>query len=149
MKVIVELNAPQCNNYDKKLLTQIAQETIEVSGVVNYNNRKITISVAIVDECEIRRVNKQLRGKDIVTNVLSIGDYSDQKNIKQESGREVFLGEVILCYNYIEQIARENNTDIDKEFFTIYAHGMLHLLGFAHSEEMFHLQDLIGEKFVT
>lgn len=78
MKVIVELNAAQCNNYDKELLTQIAQKTIEASGITNCGNKQITISVAIIDEYEMQRINKQLRGKDAVTNVLSIGDYSDR-----------------------------------------------------------------------
>jgi len=148
MKAIVELHASYWNKYDEKLLTQIAQETIKISDIINCDDKEITISVAVVDEHEMQRVNNQLRGKDAVTNVLSIGDYSDQKNIAQESKSEIFLGEVILCYNYIEQIAREDNVSIDKEFFTIYAHGILHLLGFAHSEEMFYLQDSIGKKFV-
>jgi len=148
MKVIVEVYALEKKAYDKELLTQIAKEVIEMSGIKNYDNKKITLSVAMVNEDEMRRVNKKLRGKDAVTNVLSIGDYSDEKDIIQESQNEIFLGEVILCYNYIQQIARENGDNVDKEFFTIYAHGVLHLLGFVHGENMFHLQDVIGDKFV-
>lgn len=148
MKVIVEVNALQKNNYDKKLLTKIAQETIEISDIINCKNKEITVSVAMVDEIEMRRVNKELRGCDVVTNVLSIGDYSDNKDIAEELQDEIFLGEVILCYNYIERSARKNGDDVNKEFFTIYAHGVLHLLGFAHGEDMFRIQDIIGEKFV-
>jgi rRNA maturation RNase YbeY len=84
----------------------------------------------------------------VVTNVLSIGDYSDEKNITIEKQTEVFLGEVILCYNYIKQSARRNGVDINEEFYTIYAHGILHLLGFTHSKEMFYLQDIVGKKFI-
>jgi probable rRNA maturation factor len=149
MKVIVELNALQENKYNKDLLAQIAQETIETSKITNCEKKKITLSVALVDNDEMRRVNKELRGQDNVTNVLSVGEYSDEKNIAEESQDEIFLGEVILCYNYIEESARKNGDDVNKEFFTIYAHGVLHLLGFVHGKEMFHLQDNIGEKFVV
>ena len=148
MKVIVELNALQENKYDEDLLARIARETIEASKITNCEKKEITISVALVDDDEIRRVNKKLRGQDNVTNVLSVGEYSDEKNIAKESQDKIFLGEVILCYNYIEESARKNGDDVNREFFTIYAHGILHLLGFAHGEEMFHLQDGIGEKFV-
>ena len=148
MKVIVEVNELQKNKYGKKLLTQIAQETIKISNIANCENKEITLSVAMVSEDEMRRVNKKLRGRDIVTNVLSIGDYSDNKDIAEELQDEIFLREVILCYNYIERSARKNGDDVNKEFFTIYAHGVLHLLGFVHGEDMFHIQDIIGEKFV-
>ncbi len=148
MKVNVEINAAIKNKYDKELLIQIAQKTIEISDIVNCENKEITLSVAIVDEVEMKRINKQLRGCNVVTDVLSIGDYSDEKNIAEETKIEIFLGEVILCYNYIERSACENNDDVDKEFFTIYAHGVLHLLGFAHGKKMFRLQDNIGKKFV-
>ncbi len=148
MKVIVDVNTTQKDKYDKQLFTQIARETIKISNIVNCENKEITLSVAIVDEDEMQRVNKELRECDTVTDVLSVGDYSDQKDITQESQAEVFLGEVILCYNYIERSARENGDDINKEFFTIYAHGILHLLGFAHGEDMFRMQDIIGEMFI-
>jgi rRNA maturation RNase YbeY len=60
---------------------------------------------------------------------------------------KIFLGEVILCYTFIEQFAKENNAQIDKEFFTVYAHGILHLLGFEHDQKMFSIQDAVSEKF--
>ncbi len=148
MKVIVDVNTVQKCKYSNKLFSQIAQETIKMSKVSNCENKEITLSVAVVDENEIKRINKKLRKCDNVTDVLSIGDYSDQKDISHESKKEVFLGEVILCYNYIEDGAQKNGDNVDKEFFTIYAHGILHLLGFVHGKDMFRIQDIIGEMFI-
>ena len=147
MKVIVDVNTVQKAKYSRKLFTQIARETIKISNIVNCEKKEITLSVAVVDEDEMQQVNKKLRNCNAVTDVLSVGDYSDQKDIAQEFQTEIFLGEVILCYNYIEKSARENGNDINKEFFTIYAHGILHLLGFEHGEDMFRMQDVIGEMF--
>ncbi len=146
MKVIAQLYSPHFYKYDANLLSEIAQDTIISSGVVD-NEKKITVSVAIVDEREITKINKQFRNNNSVTDVISIGDYSDDKDISTVNESEVFLGEVILCYNYIELFAKENKTDVSKEFFTIYSHGILHLLGFKHGEKMFQIQDDIGLKF--
>ena len=148
MKVDLELYAPDLDKYNKNLLSDIAQITLEKSSKINRYVKRVSLSVAIVSEDEIQRVNKQLRNKNIVTDVLSVGEYSDNRDIKKESEIEIFLGEVILCYNYIEQFAHENNCDIDKEFFTIYAHGILHLLGFSHSPEMFDIQDNVVANYI-
>ncbi len=146
MGVVVELYTQNVEHYDKNLLTNIAQDVINSSGVVN-DAVQVTVSVAIVDESEIRKINKELRGKDEITDVISVGEYSDNKDILVVDNEQVFLGEVVLCYNYIEESARLNKVSVDQEFFTVYSHGMLHLLGFEHGEKMFKLQDDISLKF--
>ncbi|MEN8251959.1 MAG: rRNA maturation RNase YbeY [Patescibacteria group bacterium] len=146
MKVNIELYHPNFDKYNKELFLNIAEDTIISSGVVE-GEKEITISVAVVDEDEIKRVNKERRDKDVVTDVISIGDYSEGKSLKDVDNSQVFLGEVILCYTYIEQSARENKISVDREFFTVYSHGILHLLGFKHTEEMFRLQEGVSEKF--
>ncbi len=133
--------------YDVELLADIARETIQLAGIINKKDLDITLSVAIVDEQEIKRVNNKLRGKNTVTDVISVGDYSDNVDIVTVDNSKIFLGEVILCYTFIEQFAKENNAQIDKEFFTVYAHGILHLLGFEHDQKMFSIQDAVSEKF--
>lgn len=147
MNIIVECNFGNNNTYSQKLLTSIAHKTIEYSQKVLSDRITLNVSVAIVAEDEMQKINYDLRGKNAVTDVLSIGDYSDEKDISQESDGEIFLGEVILCYNYIVQIAKKNQRDIDQDFYTVYAHGILHLLGFAHGKKMFSLQDRVAEDF--
>ncbi len=147
MEIAVELYKMQkVPHYTEELLANIAIETIKIAGFAKDNTR-ITISVAIVNEDEMQRANYFLRKKNVITDVLSIGEYSDDKKFSKEKESNIFLGEVILCYNYIEQSAREKKQDVDKEFFTAYAHGILHLLGFAHSKKMFKLQDAVSAKF--
>ena len=149
MNVTIELNALQCKQYDEELLTYIAEDVITTSDVIKRDNMHITMSIAIVDEDEMRRINKKLRSVDAITDVISVGDYSDDNDISISQDDEVFLGEVILCYNDIERFARENNCDVNREFFIVYSHGILHLLGFEHGEKMFHIQDKVGAKFAS
>ncbi len=146
MSIVVELYTQNVEYYDKSLLADIAQDVINSSGVVGATVQ-IIVSVAIVDESEIRKINKELRGRDEITDVISVGEYSDNKDISVVDNGQVFLGEVVLCYNYIEESARLNKVSVDQEFFTVYSHGILHLLGFKHGEEMFKLQDDISVKF--
>lgn len=147
MNVVVELNSGEYTQYDHALLTRVAQETVESSGRIDHSNATLTVSVAFVGEAEIQRINREYRDKDAVTDVISVGDYSDDVDISQESAREIFLGEIILCYNYIASSAHSAGINVDQEFFTVYAHGILHLLGFKHGKEMYELQEKISEKF--
>ncbi|PID52176.1 MAG: rRNA maturation RNase YbeY [Candidatus Moraniibacteriota bacterium] len=148
MRVIIELNSGDVSVYNKNLLSQIAQEVIECSHFFkSTDDIVITISIAFVSSEDIQRINRRFRGKDQETDVISVGDYSDEKDILKEKSGDIFLGEIILCYNYIVQSAKENQISVDREFFTVYAHGILHLLGFDHGEKMFTLQDNIAKKF--
>ncbi len=148
MRIVVELNAGEVAEYKEELFAHIAQETIARAHVIAQNTAVvITMSVAFVRPGEIRRVNRELRDIDRETDVLSIGDYSDDKNIACEKNTDIFLGEIILCYNYIAQTAKENGLSIERELFTVYAHGILHLLGFKHGAKMYALQDAIAEQF--
>ena len=144
MSITVELNAGRCKKYDRATLARIACEVVLMSHKIeDIKNKKITVSIAIVSEEEIQRINREFRGKNKPTDVISIGDYSDDRDISSEENREIFLGEIILCYNYIVQIAHAHDTSIDDEFYAVYVHGLLHLLGFDHGKKMFALQDRI------
>ena len=149
MKVVIELNSVEQDIYKKELLENLAQRTIERSQKIAHCDKDtvIKISVAFVSSTEIQRVNREFRHTDAVTDVISVGDYSDDKDIVKEDKKDIFLGELILCYNYIVQSAKNNNDVVDHEFFTVYAHGILHLLGFGHGEEMYQLQESIADQF--
>jgi probable rRNA maturation factor len=148
MRVLIELYTQEKISYTQELLLEVANETLNRSGLVFCDTlEKINLSVAVVESQEIKRVNKKLRNKNQVTDVISVGDYSDNRDITKECGQEIFLGEVILCYNFIQQSALEKGVDVDEEFFTVYSHGILHLLGFEHGKVMFEIQDAISKNF--
>ncbi len=149
MSVIVELNAGIYDQFSKESLHDIAMRTIVAAKKISSDVHNITISVAIVDEKEIQRVNQLLRGKNQTTDVISIGDYSDDQDISRETKNEVFLGEIILCYNYIVESAQERKISISEEFYLVFVHGILHLLGFQHGQEMFYMQEIISKEFCT
>jgi len=80
-----------------------------------------TINVVFVDEKEIRRLNKQYRNIDDVTDVLSF-------NLDSEG----FLGEIYICQEYIKKTVEK----YEEEIIRVIIHGILHLLGFEHKTKL-------------
>lgn len=148
MSVSLELYQTSIDKHDPNVFKELAHAAIVASGRVDVSAKLIDISVACVDEDEMRRVNKLLRQRDSVTDVLSVGEYSDEKDISTEFHDEIFLGEIILCYNYIAQCAQEIGGDVQREFYTAFVHGVLHLLGFRHGRKMFALQEEISGNYL-
>lgn len=104
------------------------------------------MSFAWVSEEEMRKLNKDYRKKDSVTDILSFPEFSNKEEIDQVSG-DMFLGELILCYNYINEYAKERKVQdaVGMEIAGVVAHGVLHLLGFKHGAKMFGVQNDVAQ----
>lgn len=132
-----EIKCPQSDEKIKKILN-IIQKKLKFSGQVEIN---------IVSAAAIRKLNKEYRNKDKVTDVLSFA-WKEDKVIKSD-----FIGQIYICYTQIERQAKEFAVSTDEEFVRILTHGVLHLLGYDHAEEkeakkMFKIQEEIVKKFV-
>lgn len=121
----------------------VAEKTIALAGYAFLQAKKISISVALVSEVEMQRLNRENRHKDSVTDVLSFCEYENAEALEKVAESELFLGELILCYDDISKYALEQGIDLSKELINVTAHGVLHLLGFAHGEKMFSLQEKV------
>ncbi|GCE63321.1 endoribonuclease YbeY [Candidatus Mycoplasma haematohominis] len=102
----------------------------------NLINRKLFVEIGIFEADVIRKLNKRYRGKDLETDVLSFP-------MEPQSG-EKLLGAVYFCYSIIEN----KYEDVLFGFCFLFAHSLLHLIGYEHNEEMFSIQDeIIREVF--
>jgi probable rRNA maturation factor len=96
------------------------------------------LSIVLVDDQEIRRLNREYRGIDRSTDVLSFaqqeqGDSSEPILFYAED--ESFpriLGDVILSVETTQKQAEEYGTPFEKELYFLLTHGILHLLGYDH-----------------
>src|SRR3989339_1600994 len=77
--------------------------------------KKFTLSLALVSRAEIRRINRIWRKKDAVTDVLSFAEFKNFEEIKKSREKEVFLGEIILCYDDITAYASKNGLKTQTE----------------------------------
>ena len=80
------------------------------------------IAVRIVDEVEGRSLNRDYRGKDYATNVLTF-DYA----------REPVVGaDLVLCAPVVEREAREQRRTLEAHYAHLLVHGTLHAQGYEH-----------------
>lgn len=95
------------------------------------------ISVTITDNENIRRINKEFRNKDAVTDVLSFPmlEFDEEGNAEDEfdfDGDEVVLGDIVISAERAAEQAKEFGHSFKREIAFLTAHSMLHLLGYDH-----------------
>jgi probable rRNA maturation factor len=102
------------------------------------------IAIRVVDGAEIQQLNKQFRGKDKTTNVLSfpfeMPDITFPNEMEMESDSEMdmqpnFLGDIVICAPVVKQEAIEQNKALPDHWTHMLVHGTLHLMGYDHIEE--------------
>lgn len=149
MRVIVEVAKQVPCALKKSFVTEVVRNTLEVSGYGFLADKQVSVSVVFVLPEEIQRLNKEYRRKNKVTDVLSFPEYAKKQEMIDEVSDAVFLGDLIVCYDYIVSAAKEDEVSLEQEMAYIVSHGILHLLGFRHSEKMFSLQDGVSEAYAA
>ena len=82
------------------------------------------VSITLVDDKEIHRLNKQYRGMDKPTNVLSF-----------ELGDDVLLGDIFISLDTVKREAKEAGISVEEHTAHMIVHGMLHLQGYDHIKD--------------
>jgi probable rRNA maturation factor len=90
------------------------------------------ISVSIVDNAEIRRINRSFRGRDAATDVLSfpLGE-NGVYDINDDTGA-FLLGDIVLSLEAAVRQAGAYGHSLKREVGFLTVHSMLHLLGYDH-----------------
>ena len=89
-------------------------------------DRDAAVAVRFVGEAEGRRLNRNYRGKDYATNVLTFV-YDNEGG-----GDAPLAGDLVLCVPVVAREAAEQRKPLDAHFAHLVVHGMLHLHGFDH-----------------
>ena len=97
--------------------------------VIKLLQKNGTLVVRLVDETESRELNRQYRGKDSATNVLSF-PFEAPPNIEDNH-----LGDLVICVPVVNREAIEQNKSKEHHWAHIVIHGILHLLGYDHIED--------------
>ncbi|WP_029608495.1 rRNA maturation RNase YbeY [Mycoplasma simbae] len=105
-----------------------------LQNLVNYFdiNKKVVLDVSIVDNNKIQKLNKEYRGKDYPTDILSFDFGQDEL---YDSLPILPIGELIISHEKVEQQAQEFNHSIRREYCYLFAHGLVHLMGYDHETE--------------
>lgn len=84
-----------------------------------YKNSEV--SITLVNDAEIKKINKEYRGINKPTNVLSF-----------ELGDDVLLGDIFISLDTVRREAKRENISLEEHTAHMVVHGVLHLLGYDH-----------------
>lgn len=90
------------------------------------------LSIAIVSDRRMRALNRQFRGKDAVTDVLS---FPADASMSLSAGEPRFMGDIVIASGVSEQQAKAAGHSLQTEVRVLALHGLLHLLGYDHEDD--------------
>ena len=127
-------------DFEKKLI----EYALDYKGLNN-----VIFNVIFVNNETIHKINKEYRGIDRETDVISFA-LEDNKEIDLEVGR--VLGDIYISVDKMKSQAKEYEHSEKREMAFLTVHGLLHLLGYDHmnkedEEVMFREQELILDGF--
>ncbi len=90
-------------------------------------NKKVTFTLLLSNNKNIKKLNKIFRKKNKSTDILS---FPLDKKIKIK--KNTYLGDIIISYNYLDKPRSQDLKSFKEKVAKILIHGFLHLLGFDH-----------------
>ena len=108
----------------RTVLDRTANRRFSDSGQV------VELTIVLADDSEVRRLNRDYRGIDKPTNVLSFGGADDGR--RRMAGEPAILGDVILARETVAAEAAAQGKSIADHALHLVVHGVLHLLGHDH-----------------
>ena len=104
----------------------------------NLDFEEISVSISSASKEDIRKINKEYRDIDKITDVLSFPIFTKdelQDIISKEEDKKIKhieLGDIILCLDVVEEQSIEYGTGFLREILYMITHGMCHLVGYDH-----------------
>ena len=142
MTIQIEYETERQLNIDyEKLASRVAAHILETE----HCPYDVSVNLVITDNEEIKKVNQEFRSIGAPTDVLSFpmipfetpADYSiveDQDEYFDLDTEELVLGDVMISVDKVFAQAEEYGHSVEREFSFLFAHSMLHLLGYDHME---------------
>ena len=112
-------------------------------------NKKISLTLLLSNNTNIKKLNKNFRNKNKSTDILSFPFDSNSKIFK-----ETYLGDIIISYNFINNPKSQRIKFFKEKLIKTFIHGFLHLLSFDHVKnkdykKMLKEEELIYESVIS
>ncbi len=120
-------NAQRKFKIDRPCLLRLIENALGDLGPPNSE-----ISIILVNDDKIRKLNKEYRGKDKATDVLAFPQ--DEEALGDQGGP--LLGDVVVSVETARRQAREHYLSDEEELILLVVHGALHLLGYDHDRSI-------------
>jgi probable rRNA maturation factor len=100
------------------------------AALYGQRSKRRQVNIQLFDPVQAREINKTFTGKDYATNVLSF----PYEPLRGE--RTGVLGDIVICPSVVEKEATEQGKRLRDHYAHLTVHGILHLLGFDHQNEV-------------
>lgn len=131
---ILELNYLDVEEKEeyKDLIGKVLQKCFNEE---NLENKKLYVNVVLTDSKNIKNINKEHRGIDKETDVLSFPMYEKNELENIHSENEDILGDMVISIEKVQEQAQEYGHSFERELAYMIVHSFYHLLGYDHMNE--------------
>ena len=130
IKVNVEVDYKHWLKKVKRPKKYFNKKLKKISKIVPlFKKKNAVFTILLTNSKKIKKLNNQFRSKNKSTDVLSFPFFT-QKNIKLRKEKNIYVGDIAICYQIINKRSRINNFLL--EFDKAWIHGLLHLVGYDH-----------------
>ncbi|MDD3861313.1 MAG: rRNA maturation RNase YbeY [Candidatus Gracilibacteria bacterium] len=105
---------------------------IKIAEILKGNTGEI--SLTLVNDSAIQKLNRKYRGKNMPTDVLSFA-YMEDAGVAQIREISLQIGDIFISVDTAKTQAKEHGHSLKKELEILFVHGLLHLFGFDHGDD--------------
>ena len=112
-------------------------------------NKKVSLTLLLSNNKNIKKLNKDFRNKNKSTDILSFPNHR-----KVKISKKTYIGDIIISYNFIDKPKSQNLKFFKEKLIKTFIHGFLHLLSFDHKknkdyEKMLKEEELIYKSVMS
>lgn len=125
-------NAVRKSGVDARELKRVARALLTAAG-----EEHSALSLSLVNDTRIQAINREHRGKDKPTDVLSFPLDASSGSAHGQTGKDAperLLGDVVISVDTARRQASEYDAPLQNELYRLLIHGLLHVLGHDHEE---------------
>lgn len=99
-----------------------------------HHYRRANLALVLLDEASAQSFNREYRGKDYATNVISFA-LNEGSGFDGHNEADTLTGDLIICPQVVAREAAEQGKTLHQHFAHLVIHGTLHLIGFDHETD--------------
>ena len=123
-------NRPRLGPVDGDDCRGLARATLDATGRPGAG-----LTVAFVRDRRIRDLNRDFRGKDVATDVLSFQSGDEEPDAAAAGDVDIYLGDVVISTDAALRQATDAGHSFEREVSELIIHGALHLCGYDHETD--------------
>jgi probable rRNA maturation factor len=134
----------EINNRTKSRLPLALLKSVIKKFLLSHRLASGEVSLVLAGDSLMKRLNRETRGKNKVTDVLSF------READTVAARKNYLGEIVIDYQQIKRQAKTFQTGVRQELIFILVHGLLHLVGYNDkTDKEAKAMDKLAKRFIA